>query len=149
MVKGLAFPSVKVPVKDDTHWTLRWSLVLCLLISGDCVKPLWHTLLLDSLVLSAVASFHSVLILFFHEMLLLPQQFGIPPDNLTWLWQITICNRELNYKWAIFNSYLKLRRGSSLVRTRHFFSPIQNGNSMKHLEQPQPGQLDWEWTALK
>jgi len=35
----------------------------------------------------------------------------LPSGKLTKLWKITIFNGKINYKWAIFNSYVKLPEG--------------------------------------
>ena len=38
----------------------------------------------------------------------------VPSGKLTELWKITIFNGKIHYKWAIFNSYVKLPEGKFL-----------------------------------
>ena len=39
----------------------------------------------------------------------------VPSGKLTELWKITIFNGKTHYKWAIFNSYVKLPEGNPTV----------------------------------
>ena len=49
-----------------------------------------------------------------------PSSTGPPSSknsgNLTWPWKITIFNGKINYKWAIFNSYVSLPEGEWCLR---------------------------------
>ena len=45
--------------------------------------------------------------------------FSIPSGNLTQLWKITIFYGQINYKWAIFHSYVKLPEATSKVQQIH------------------------------
>ena len=52
--------------------------------------------------------------------------FGIcPPVNIQKALEITNFTREIRYKWAIFNSYVKLTEGSQTEYLFNFFRSIE------------------------